>query len=168
MFSLPRQVWFALGCRAVCVRKSIRPLVLISPTYITLQINDTVQEGRSIGDKVKVSPLPVHRVQGWDGGWGRGGADKTKQVYSFVFCPHSIPGERHMKSHSVAWMCCTMGEGQVIVIESYSLALLGWNCILYSLRSLVLLWGVWLQTVTRHQGRAGRWGRKINNKINKW
>ena len=86
----PRQVWFSPGCRAECVRKSIRPLVLITPTYITLQINDTAEKERSIGDKVKVCPLPAHGEQDWDGGWGRNGeprcsADKTKQVYAFVF-----------------------------------------------------------------------------------
>lgn len=90
MFSLPRQVWFSPGCRAACVRKSIRPLVLISPTYITLQINDTIQEGRSIGDKVKVSPLPVHGAQGWDGG-GDGDSDRGQTKLNgfvlFVFHP---------------------------------------------------------------------------------
>lgn len=49
----------------VCTNQS-GPLVLISPTYISLQINDTVQEGRSIGDKVKVSLLPAHGAQGWE------------------------------------------------------------------------------------------------------
>lgn len=67
----PRQGWFSPGCRAACVRRSIRPLVLISPTYITLQINDTAREERSIGDKVKVSPLPAHGAKALDGVWGK-------------------------------------------------------------------------------------------------
>lgn len=49
-------IYFSLlVAQHVCTNQS-GPLVLISPTYITLRINDTVQEGRSIRDKVKVSP----------------------------------------------------------------------------------------------------------------
>lgn len=72
MFSFPARPGFLPGCRAACVHKSIRALVLITPTYISLQINDTPQEGRSIGYKVKVSvPLALGDSNGdWDGGWG--------------------------------------------------------------------------------------------------
>lgn len=71
--------------RHVCANQS-GPLVLISPTYISLQINDTVQEGRSIGDKVKVSPLPAHGAQGWDEGGSRGGGHTKLREVLFFFC----------------------------------------------------------------------------------
>lgn len=68
----------------MCTNQS-GPLVLISPTYISLQINDTVQEGRSIGDKVKVSPLPAHGAQGWE-------------VF-FVFYPKQFHSQMPFRNH---------------------------------------------------------------------
>lgn len=102
----PRRAWFSPGCRAACVRKSIRPLVLISPTYISLQINDTAEKGKSIGDKVKVSPLPAHRARGWETGQGGSGGsghveDETKQVYSFVFHRDWFHSQMSVNNHRI-------------------------------------------------------------------
>lgn len=76
----PRQVWFPPGCRPACVRKSIKPLVLITPTYISQQINDTAEKGRSIGDKVKVSPLPAGLAIRSGGGPGQRDGESSLTV----------------------------------------------------------------------------------------
>lgn len=86
--------------RHVCANQS-GPLVLISPTYISLQINDAVQEGRSIGDKVKVSPLPAHGAQGWDEGGSRGGGHtKLRECFFlFVFYPKQFQSQMPFRNH---------------------------------------------------------------------
>lgn len=84
--------------RHVCANQS-GPHVLISPTYISLQINDTIQEGRSIGDKVKVSPLPAHGAQGWDEGGSRGGGHTKLREVVFFFLS-STRSSFSLKCHS--------------------------------------------------------------------
>lgn len=126
MNGLPlRRAWFSPGCRAACVRKSIRPLVLISPTYISLQINDTAEKGKSIGDKVKVSLLPAHRAQGWDGGQRGSGEprrreDETKQVCSFVFHVEWFHSQMSVNNHRIGtrwrnWIRVCVGLYECVV-----------------------------------------------------